>query len=316
MSQQEKETANFDPLVDKMKQWQIQSPSVTKVGAKSSIEQSRSCHPLFNVQPAPPAVKKETKTAGIEQTTVADKKENVPPIEVLANGSTRTEPTDPNDPKASPTSEELPKIHVRLPPTPQPTTAANSPVQISGSATTPQGTAKETPSTTAAVKQKIRAAMDAAVQDVPTAAVNDQKRSLDYPSTPLSTPNAKITMIEQQLVPAHPSTPTAITGTKVAVDGNHSAPPRPNMLETAGCTCKPVVKKPRGLGSSRYASKEATGSPFANQFSVDFAVTVHQEFCTLYKSESGSSHSSASRSGSGITRLRPSAEPFTPTPRR
>ncbi|KAM3462733.1 hypothetical protein NHJ6243_003938 [Beauveria neobassiana] len=75
----------------------------------------------------------------------------------------------------------------------------------------------------------------------------------------------------------------------------------PRTPEPAKCNCTPTIKPQKGLSASRFASKETGNSSFANKFSVNLQIVIHQDFCPMSER-----HKSAQQA------LRAQAEPFTP----
>lgn len=75
----------------------------------------------------------------------------------------------------------------------------------------------------------------------------------------------------------------------------------PRTPEPAKCNCTPAIKPQKGLSASRFASKETGNSSFANKFSVNLQIFIHQDFCPMSER-----HKSAQQA------LRAQAEPFTP----
>lgn len=106
-----------------------------------------------------------------------------------------------------------------------------------------------------------------------------------------------------------PKVPTQVVGAPKT-----SLPLTPKTPVPIKCTCNPAVKPQRGLSSSRFASKEGTNSPFANNFSVSLQVMVHKDFCPLYNKKSNQENGHVRDASMSQKKLRAEADPFTPSP--
>lgn len=78
------------------------------------------------------------------------------------------------------------------------------------------------------------------------------------------------------------------------------------------CTCTPKIKPQKGLAASRFASKETESLSFANKFSVNLQIAIHQEFCPMFAEQNKSNTSQAKDTSTAQWALRAEAEPFTP----
>ena len=86
----------------------------------------------------------------------------------------------------------------------------------------------------------------------------------------------------------------------------------PQKKVSARCNCTPKVKPQKGLAASRFASKETEGSPFANKFSVNLQIAIHQEFCPLFAEQNKSNTGQGKDTSNAQRALRADAKPFTP----
>lgn len=83
----------------------------------------------------------------------------------------------------------------------------------------------------------------------------------------------------------------------------------PQKQSSTRCNCTPKIKPQKGLAASRFASKETESSSFANKFSVNLQIAIHQEFCPMLAKQN---KSNTSRGNTAQWTLRAEAEPFTP----
>lgn len=208
MSQQEKEMAEVDPLVDKLQQWNLQSPVVTKPKTVAPV-----------TPPSPPALIDLKQVSIAMPKAISDSKALVEPkIMVVKNGQTNGQ---------------------------------NSFVHVSGQMT---------------------------------------------PQQPSKLPLGDVSNLPPK--PQSDTRPTRLFES--------------SMKEGAHCNCTPTLKPQKGLAASRFAPKETESSPFANKFSVNLQIAIHQDFCPL----SSKQDKSNTNEGKDMTKvqkaLRAEAEPFTP----
>ncbi|KAM3512880.1 hypothetical protein MY11210_003510 [Beauveria gryllotalpidicola] len=233
MSQQEKELAQVDPLIDQLQQWHLQSPAVprSKTVAMPAAPQP---HPSFT----------GWKKASVEEIPAA----TVPNTPVVQSGQTNGQ---------------------------------ICPTHVSGVATSEQPSRLPLGDASNCFP-KLWA--DAAL----ASPFESSKSAVRLPPTPQQEENIRppLEAIEQLVRP--PRTPNP-----------------------AKCNCTPTIKPQKGLSASRFASKETGNCAFANKFSVNLQIIIHQDFCPM--SERHRSMASEGKYIKSVQQaLRAEAEPFTP----